>query len=287
MERQQNAFFSPRQYQYLFCIHQFPDGMRTMRNLIGEMGVPRSTAYYNVGLLTDKGLLIRNGNAYDLTGRGREIVEMDRDTFDNLLFWLWDNLGDGELARRMASSLLCRQPIAEMRRLANSGASGAALLRAGGPARGPLASLPPGRHNAAFSVRRRDAGKRGKAEADGRARAPAVFVVGRNGDCALELYAAHVRRIAAVAMPGGNRAIPKRLLCGLGGGMTECPEFAKRWHIRGNAVTGSVAADGTLTGQVRVAVENARGERFPAEIVLRFCLGADGDGDRARRTDAP
>jgi predicted transcriptional regulator len=59
-----------------------------MRNLNGEMGVPRSTAYHGVGLLTDKGLLIRNGNAYDLIGWGREIVEMDRDTFNNLVFWI-------------------------------------------------------------------------------------------------------------------------------------------------------------------------------------------------------
>jgi hypothetical protein len=108
-----------------------------------------------------------------------------------------------------------------MRRLANFSASGAALLRAGGPAREPLASLPPGRHGAAFSVFRKGAGKRGKAEAGCGTRAPAVFVVGKHGDCVLELYAAHVRRIAAVVMPGGNRLILKCLYgkLDIGGGI--------------------------------------------------------------------
>jgi hypothetical protein len=96
----------------------------------------------------------------------------------------------------------------------------------------------------------------------------------------IELYAPHIRRIAASALPGGHRAIPKRLLYDLGGNMIECRELAGRWHIRGDAVmTGCSIANGELTGSVRVFAENARKERYSAEILLRFGCDATLGGD--------
>ncbi|MDR1245669.1 MAG: hypothetical protein LBK57_01410 [Clostridiales Family XIII bacterium] len=269
-------FFSPGQYQYLYCFHRLFDGKRTMRNLVGAMGVPRSTAYYNINLLTEKGFLVRQGGGYVLSEKGLETVGMDRDTLDNLVFWILYDLDCAEdEAHRIATGFICRQPITTLRRLASAATSRAALSRAGVRVGGSLAALPRGRHGAMFSVRRRR-GETDEKTADGKpepgraTRKPAVFIVGKDRKCALELYAAHIRRIAASAMPRGHRMIPRRLLYGLGGNMIECREFAGRWHIRGDAVTEQVSADGELTGSVRVFAENTRGERYEAEILLRF-----------------
>jgi hypothetical protein len=130
--------------------------------------------------------------------------------------------------------------------------------------------LPPGRNEALFSVRGPAGRNKERTESGGRTRAPAAFVVG-DGLCALELYDAHIRRIAAVAMPHGNRTIPRRVLYVPGGGTEPVviPVCVGRWHIRGDAVIGG-SRDGKLTGRVRVFAENARGKRYPAEILLGF-----------------
>jgi hypothetical protein len=276
-----NADFSsaPVQYQYLLCFHALPEGGKTMRNLMDIMGVPRSTAYHNVNRLREKGLLAGRGGAYALTRKGLAAVGMDSDLLANLVFWLTDDLGcDAETVYRVALNLLYRTPIRFVRDLADVRASGAALSRAGAPARGLLAAPAPGRHDADFSVCGADGGTDEEGEIAADPQRPAVFIAGRNGDCCLELYAPHLRRIAA-AMPGGKRTMPKRLLYELAGGMTECCAFLERWHIRGDAVTGFALPDGKLAGRVRVAAENARGECCEAEITLRFGFdAADGEG---------
>jgi DNA-binding Lrp family transcriptional regulator len=262
-------YFSPGEYQYLYCLHCLSGGKKTMRRLIDLMGVPRSTAYYRVNRLRDRGFLTEKGCA--LSEKGLAVIDMDRDTLDNLMFWLRDDLGcDKAEARRIAIAFLLRTPISAVRRLAVVRASQTALSRAGRPARGSLAALPPGRHDAAFFVYRGGNADRAETEDGHRTRRSAVFIVGKNASCALELCAAHVRRIAAIAMPHGCRMIPRRLLYARNGDMIECGAFAERRHIRGDAVESRVAADGRLTGRVRVFAENANGERFPAEIVLDF-----------------
>jgi hypothetical protein len=201
-----------------------------MRNLIGEMGVPRSTAYLNVGLLTDKGYLVKNGEVYNLTDRGRRFAETDRETFDNLVFWLWRDLGDEKLARETAASFLFRQPVETMRLLANTEASRTALALAGAKGSGALAALPWGRHTAWVFAR-----SAGDSAAPGvLLRRPAVCVSDGDGNCALELDAEHVRRIVLAC---GRRRGPCALLWFLADGVwIRARETAGRLHVRGDAL---------------------------------------------------
>jgi DNA-binding MarR family transcriptional regulator len=281
--RASTEYFSPKLYQYLYCFHTLPKGEKNLENLIGAMGVPRSTAYYNVNRLKDKGYLVKRDGRYDLTAEALSVVAMDRDTLDDLTFWLQNDLKCGEdKAREVGIIFMCRLPVNTVRRLARAGASRTALSHAGEPAaHEALAALPLGRHDALFSVRRTDGSERGETDGGHTTRKPAVFIVGNGAACALELCDAHIRRIVAIAMPRGYRAMPARLLYERAGRMTECRAFAGRWHMRGDAVIGRTAPDGRLTGCVRVAATNARGKRFHAEIVLRF---ADG-GDEKRTAD--
>jgi hypothetical protein len=213
---EQKEFFSPKLYQYLYCFHRLFDGKRTMRNLIGEMGVPSSTAYENIKLLGAKGYLNKQGSGYVLSRKGLDFVDIDHDTFDHLVFWVLYSFGCAEdEARRIATGFVCRQPITVMRLLAVAAASRTALSCAGGFAKQPLAAFPPGRHDAGFSACGPGGDENGETEHT--ARRPAVFIVGEEGKCVIELYAPHIRRIAASALPGGHRAIPKRLLYDLGG----------------------------------------------------------------------
>jgi hypothetical protein len=263
-----------RLYRYLLCIRFMP-GRKTTKAVADEMGVAESTVYENTATLRSRGFLRKDGGEYALTEKSMWILhKIDRDTFDNLAFLL-RRLGCGEsAATREALASVLRGPIVPMRRIANRGASLAALFRAGTPAGKHIDSLPPGRHDADFAVNSI------RPEKGGTTRIPAVFVV-MDGLCALELRETHIRRIAAEAMPHGNRILPRRVLYVAGDkaahGLVPARETAGRWHIRGNAVTGGFAEDGTLTGRVRVAVENARGERYPAEIALRFAAKTTDD----------
>jgi hypothetical protein len=255
-----------RLYQYLLCICFMPD-RKTAKAVAKEMCVSESTVYENTAPLRDKGFLRLSGGSYELTEDGLGILrKTDRDTFDNLVFLL-RRLGCGEAAAtREALASVLHGPIVPMRRIANRGASLAALLRAGTQTRKPFASLPDGRHDADFVVR--EPGGAGKATDDGKTRRPAVFIVG-DGLCALELYDAHIRRIAAVAT--GVRALPKHVFYMIGGEsrIAEVKNTAGRWHIQGDAVKGDIVGE-KLIGRLRVATENATGERHFAEVSLIF-----------------
>ncbi|MDR2295583.1 MAG: hypothetical protein LBD95_02195, partial [Clostridiales Family XIII bacterium] len=93
-------YFSPGQYQYLYCFHRLSEGRRTMRKLVAAMSVPRSTAYYNIRLLADRGFLVKRGGGYALSDKGLSVVALDRDTLGNLMFWLRDDLGCDEAEAR-------------------------------------------------------------------------------------------------------------------------------------------------------------------------------------------
>jgi hypothetical protein len=267
-QNERDEFFSPRLYQYLYCFHRLPPGKRTMRNLIGEMGVPGSTAYGNVGLLTDKGFLAKGGEVYSLTDRGLAVVETDRDTFDNLVFWLCADLGYGDdEAFGLATGFVFRLPIASVRRLADTGASRAALDRARGPGRGALAALPRGRHEARVFVRPAS----GTTGPGVLLRSQAVCVSDGEGGCALELHAGQVRRI--VLALGRRRGTEALLWFPADGAWIQARETAGRLYIRGDALTpeGGPDKDGGIVAHVRVgAAISEKHAPTKAELVLRI-----------------
>jgi hypothetical protein len=257
-------------YQYLLCICTLPKDMRTAEIAADAMGVSSATVYRKFGLLCDKGYLLKDGNLYMPSKEGERIVRIDRDTLGNLMFWLRDDLRCTEdEARKLALSFLFRLPIEQIRILANLRASRAALARAGAPAKGALAALSGGRHEALVFARPADDIKTPVVEL----RKPAVCVSDGNGNCALELSAEHVRRIVEAC---GRRRGSQALLWFLSDGVyTEASELAGRFHIRGDALTpdDGPSEDGGIVVRVRVrAAIDARHTPSEAELVLRLAV---------------
>jgi hypothetical protein len=253
-------------YQYLLCVCTLPKNMRTAKIAAEAMGVSSSTIYDWLDPLLDRGYLFKDGNLYIPSKEGRRVVSIDRDTLGNLMFWLCDDLACNDMkARKLALDFLFRLPIEQVRALANHRALCAALARAGAPAKGALAALSRGRHEARVFAQPTDDPE---TPAVG-LRNPAVCVSDGNGNCALELSAEHVRRIALTC---GRRRGSQALLWSLSDGVyTEASETAGRFHIRGDALTpgGELSENGEIVVRVRVrAAIDARHMPAEADLVL-------------------
>lgn len=264
--------FIPRQYQYLYCLTVLPDDKRTAEDLSEAMGVSPVTVYRNTKELTEGGFLIEDKNGFALTEKGLAAAELDRDTLDDLVFWFRAFLGYNEAdAGKNALAVLLRAPIEAARRIAKRGALCVAMRVAGARAEGPPGALPAGKYDAFLSARFEAGDACVKLY-----KPPATFVADGEGNCALELRAGHVLRIAFA--DGRHRGSSPALWYFADGGFVPARAAADRLYIRGDALRPepAPAENGDLVARVCVRVSvNKRHKPTEAALTLRIARRPD------------
>jgi Mn-dependent DtxR family transcriptional regulator len=268
----EDHWFKPGQLQYLYCFYNVPEGNRKADAVASKLRVSKATAYRRISLLREKKLLVKNGDAYELTEQGRRMAGMFHRMWDNLLFWLRVDMGFGrDAARRHATDMLLGQPMNLVSRIADRGASHAALFRAGGPADAALSTVASGRHYVSIAVYMR--GGDVPSMGDKGFRKPAVWIADEYGRCALELRDVELTYTARDGTVLNGHLERLWFLDPQSGEFTEVFEIAERWHIRGDAVKGA-EGNGGLVGRVRIRARASVGTNHmpvsEADLVIYF-----------------
>jgi Mn-dependent DtxR family transcriptional regulator len=270
--RTEDHGFKPGQLQYLYCFYNVPESNRKADAVASKLRISKATAYRKISLLREKNLLVKNGDAYELTEQGRRLAGMFHRMWDNLLFWLRVDMGFGrDAARRYATDMLLGQPMSLISRIAERGASHAALFRVGGDADDALSAITPGRHYVSIAVYMR--GGDVPSMGDKGFRKPAVWIADEYGRCALELRNVELTYTAKDGTVLNGHLERLWVLNPQTGEFTEVFEIAERRHIRGDAVK-CINEDGELLGRVRIkAMASVGTNHMPvseADLVIYF-----------------